>query len=435
MLLLTVALAGLMARWSERHPWVLERQLEGCLPQESYAFSKDGRRLLAGSDDGRILLYEFPSGRRIRTINSGKRRVVPVFSSDGRWILSYEGWSGCLLRVFDARTFRELFAQPHRPGTDEGGISADGRLLVLMSRIPNPRVEIWDVETSLRLRFPAVEQALLSSSGLIGISPDGKYLVTSEYSDRDNMFDVVWNLHDQLEVLRISRNKNILIDPSFIRFSPDGSTMIRLQSKSHRDDDTVELWNTEDWTKRRLQLRDFGIERLDGNFRQDCRVTFPPDSNVVRVGTSSGTTLWVDLQSAEVLQLANFACANRSPDGRLLATPDSVVVADTGKELFVFPKRHRESAALDRDLLGCGWTTQFSDSPLFSRDGKYILTNSRERGSGPMINVWRERHGGDIVANGSWLASVAGLLLLISLYMDNKGSQRSRAASPDSQEG
>jgi WD40 repeat protein len=404
MLLLFVLLAGGFASWSETHPWILETTVDGLLPARP--FSKDGTRLLAGSEDGRILIYEFPSGQLKKTIRSHKGRVYPVFSAGDDYIVTIgQDEPGRSVRIYDAQTGGRLLSRPHDAG-ECGGISADGHLCVLRPLIVGKAYvyQFWDTETRGKSTIPSLDRKL-DSATLVGISPEGKFLVFMVRYDND----VVWDVHAGREVLRIDRvPRPVDHVPTFIRFSPDGKTMFRTQSICAEVEGHVELWNTESWTKRAVDIGGYGMQ---GRFE----IHFSEDSRLVAVSTEeSKKTVWIDVPSAKVVRAVPFHDTSRSPDGILVVTATSVIDCKTGKTVFVFPRSHQRNYGVDRNPLGCGWSTNFSALPRFSVDGRYIV-----RAGGHTIEFWRERHRGDVTLLGRWVACVSGFLLIVSLVRDN----------------
>ena len=70
-------------------------------PVNSVAFSRDGRTLATGSENGTVQLWELPSDTQLATLKGGTGPVFSVaFSPDGR-TLAAGGFNGTV-RVWDS---------------------------------------------------------------------------------------------------------------------------------------------------------------------------------------------------------------------------------------------------------------------------------------------------------------------------------------------
>ncbi|MEQ1907494.1 MAG: WD40 repeat domain-containing protein [Vicinamibacterales bacterium] len=131
--------------------WDLDRGQELTAPQRAMtlvscaAFSPDGRRAIAGSEDTSMCLWEVDSGRHLRRIegHSGNIRSV-TFMPDGRRVLSSSGTD-----YYDADLLREL-------GIDN-------------------TVRLWDIETGSELqRF----EGHTANVNCVTVSPDSRYALS-----------------------------------------------------------------------------------------------------------------------------------------------------------------------------------------------------------------------------------------------------------------
>jgi WD40 repeat protein/tRNA A-37 threonylcarbamoyl transferase component Bud32 len=108
------------------------------------AFSPDGRRLITGSQDGRLTLWEADTGRELHTVRglSGGPSLAVAFSPDGRWVISAGG--DCAVRVWDAATLEPAQTfRGHRGPIRCLAVSREGPFVVTGSN--DQTVKLWDL--------------------------------------------------------------------------------------------------------------------------------------------------------------------------------------------------------------------------------------------------------------------------------------------------
>jgi WD40 repeat protein len=274
---------------------------------ENLAASPDGKRILSGSLDKTMILWDRETGRVIRHFRGrGGTKFSLAISSDGRRALS--GDEDKVVRLWDlesARVIREF--RGHTGWIFSTAFSPDGRLAYSTSggtynghggwqELPDTAIRVWDVETGREVRRLEGHRSLVWS---VAVSPDGRRILTGS---QDRMI-ILWDAETGAEIRRFPGHTNNVMCVAFL---PDGR---RAVSASY--DHTIRLWDTEtgqevycfrgltdevtwaaaspdgrrlissSWTGRELLLWDLDarklIHRLDWGSVNPTRGCFTPD--------------------------------------------------------------------------------------------------------------------------------------------------------------
>ena len=156
----------------------------------SVAFSPDGKRIVSGSEDQTLKVWDATTGQETLTLKGHTGAVQSVaFSPDGKRIVS--GSDDQTLKVWDATTGQEtLTLKGHTGAVQSVAFSPDGKRIV--SGSDDQTLKVWDATTG---------QETLTLKGHTGgvrsvaFSPDGKRIV----SGSDDQTLKVWLLDRWLE--------------------------------------------------------------------------------------------------------------------------------------------------------------------------------------------------------------------------------------------
>ena len=140
----------------------------------SVAFSPDGRRIVSGSYDDTLRIWDAESGAALQRLTGHEGGPVTsvAFSPDGRRIVS-GSWDRTL-RIWDAESGAELQRlMGHEGPVDSVAFSPDGRRIVSGSW--DRTLRIWDAESGAELQRLTGHQGLVLS---VAFSPDGRRIVS-----------------------------------------------------------------------------------------------------------------------------------------------------------------------------------------------------------------------------------------------------------------
>jgi WD40 repeat protein len=194
------------------------RDINGC------AYSRDGKFILSGTDDGLMKLWDAATGKVIREFGPHNGFCYGVaFSFDGKKALSSDTsgqvryWdlaSGKLLRQFQAHLgscFEVRFTRDGKKALTCGGTEA----------------RVWDLATGQKVRAFSGHQGFVRT---VALSPDGRRVLTGDASGTIRL----WDFASGKELHRFSGHKGLVMS---VVFSPNGRVAL-----SGGMDRTVRLW-------------------------------------------------------------------------------------------------------------------------------------------------------------------------------------------------
>src|SRR5882724_1707515 len=143
----------------------------------SIAFSHDGKRVVSGSDDNTVCIWDAETGQTVSGPFEGHTDRVPsvAFSHDGKRVVS--GSYDNTVRIWDAETGQTVSGpfEGHTNAVTSVAFSHDGKRVV--SGSDDHAVRIWDAETGQTVSGPFEGHTSFVTS--VAFSHDGKRVVSS----------------------------------------------------------------------------------------------------------------------------------------------------------------------------------------------------------------------------------------------------------------
>ncbi|KAJ7732746.1 WD40 repeat-like protein [Mycena maculata] len=324
----------------------------------SVAFSPDGRRIVSGSYDNTVRIWDAETQEQIREPLHGHNSWVTsvAFSPDGRRIVS--GSNDNTVRIWDAET-QEQIREPlhgHNDWVRSVAFSPDGRRIVSGSK--DNTVRIWDAETQEQIREPLHGHNSWVTS--VAFSPDGRRIV----SGSDDNTVRIWDAETQEQIREPLHGHNSWV--TSVAFSPDGRRIV-----SGSNDNTVRIWDAET----QEQIR----EPLHGHNDWVRSVAFSPDGRRIVSGSKDNTVRIWDAETQEQIREplhghnSWVTSVAFSPDGRRIVSgsdDNTVRIWDAETQEQIREPLHGHNS----------WVT----SVAFSPNGRRIVSGSNDN----TVRIW-----------------------------------------------
>ncbi len=310
---------------------------------ETLAFSPDGKKLVAGSADGYLRLWDFRREKLKMTEWAHKGGVATV-AYNPQGIEEHQiasGGNDCLIKLWDGNLRQQSVLEGHEGWVTSITYSPDGNQLVSGSM--DQTVRIWDVEKHTQLRVLGKH---ISSVKSVCYHPGGHQLASSSMDGTVTLWDAKNHTN--------SKEKKYEEGVTKVSYSHDGG-QLALGSEGY-----TYLWNTENDETLRKKIR-----------RQASSVSYHPHRRDLVIGSDRIVELCSvkhDLKPEVHKHEGEIISVDYHPNGRWImsGSKDGTV------------KLWDEKNGIRVHELKCGGQEMGMMSVGYRRDGRQIALGSKE---------------------------------------------------------
>jgi WD40 repeat protein len=275
-----------------RERWGQKSWVSGC------GFSPDGSRIVSGSLDGQVALWDAGTGSEVETLAAHTSRVnACAFSPDGRRIISAAGeyYKPPELKLWDTRANTEVAALVgHRSTLHAFAFSPDGGRIATASH--DTTIRLWNADTGTEIATLAGPEHGYAYA--CAFSPDGHRVVAAFGYEL-----WVWNGETQQRLAVLAGHRHAV---GACMFSPDGRHIVSASDK------TLKVWEAETGEE---------LVTLEGHTDRVTSCACSPDgTRIVSASADRSLKIWNAETGALLTKLVGHRegvnCCAYSSDGR-----------------------------------------------------------------------------------------------------------------------
>ncbi|NEQ75681.1 MAG: WD40 repeat domain-containing protein [Okeania sp. SIO2C9] len=348
-------------------------------PVNSVSISNDGKKIVSGSGDNTIKVWNLETGKEIRTLTGHNGWVYSVsISNDGKKIVS--GSSDNTIKVWNLETGKEIRTLTgHNGRVYSVSISNDGKKII--SGSDDKTIKVWNLEKGKEIRTLTGHDRSVHS---VSISNDGHTIVSGS---SDNTIKV-WNLETGKEIRTLTGPNGEVYSVSI---SNDGHTIV-----SGGLGNTVKVWNLETGKE---------IRTLTGHDGWVFSVSIANDSQTIISGSGDNTIKVWNLEKGK--EIRNLSGHDRPVNSVNISNDSKIIVS--GSDDKTIKVWNLQTGELIRNLTG-------HDRPVnsvnISNDSKIIVSGSDDK----TIKVWNLQTEDEILT----LSGHNGEVRSVSISKDSK---------------
>jgi WD40 repeat protein/serine/threonine protein kinase len=320
------------------------------------AYSPDGRRIVSGSVDKTIKVWDARTGIALMTLTGNQDAVDNVaYSPNGERIAS-GGYDGTV-RLWDANSGKEIFTmRGHQEQNCNWALafSPDGKWLA-SSGGWDKMIKIWDVSNGTEVATIVGDRTAVRP---VTFSPDSSYVAFGGFDKVVRIWDV-----NQCVEKAVLRGHNGIINA--LAFTQDGKRII-----SSGSDGTIRVWDTA--TNNELMI----LRGHIGGAKAIC--LSPTGKEVYSIGYEDTVKVWGLYVDREQLALEEHDAL-----GQIVFSPDGRSVAGIRSNTIVL---WNVSSGAEAMTMKSNWNDY--PSIAFNPDGRQIAC-----GNGDVVEIWNVASG------------------------------------------
>ncbi|WP_179953293.1 PD40 domain-containing protein [Desulfobotulus mexicanus] len=190
----------------------------------SVAFSPDGKNILSGSADQRLMLWDLVSNANTKTFTGHSGQIYSVtFSPDGKSILS-GSWDDTI-KLWDLASGKAIKSIAIGSDVNDAAFSPDGKSILSGS---DNSLKLWDSASGKNVSNFSGHSGYIFS---VTFSPDGKNILSGS---QDNSIKL-WDTASGKEIKSFTGHGGYV---QTVTFSPDGKRVL-----SSSNDGSIRLWD------------------------------------------------------------------------------------------------------------------------------------------------------------------------------------------------
>lgn len=285
-------------------------------PVRTVAFSKDGSRIISGSQDNTIRFWDAEGGQLLKSFrgHDGAVRTVAFAESDqvilsGSHDNSIRKWN--ISEYEEIRVLQGQVLEGHVDAILSAGFSPDGERIVTASRDRTART--WETFTGQPLKVFAEGHSFLATSA--AFFPGGKRLATGAV---DNTVRI-WDVDSGTQLVRLEHTGRA----AALTVSNDGKWVI-----TGGDDNSAKMWNAETGE---LASVFKGDKDSKGHNNEVTAVAISENDQRLLTGDSSGRVFIWDIKTQKVVLELKGHARSRITDAAFLPGTNRVLTASADR--------------------------------------------------------------------------------------------------------